>query len=83
MAMAISPNRRSSPARWRFLVGARYNVTFQRIYLDEANKWQTSTSFGRDDLPLVLKLADQCHSWIFEQAREERPREEQEEEVPY
>ena len=25
-----------------------------------------STSFGRDDLPLVAKIADQAHTWIFQ-----------------
>ena len=27
-------------------------------------------SFGRDDLPLVAKLADQAHSFIFERLAE-------------
>ena len=27
-----------------------------------------TTSFGRDDLPLVAKVADIAHSWIFAQA---------------
>jgi len=69
--------------------GTRYNVTFQRIYLDEQAVWQTSTSFGRDDLPLIEKLAARCHAWVFEQVRDERSVHEdhelapEEEEVPY
>lgn len=43
-----------------------YNVTFARSYLDEAKAWHDSDSFGRDDLPLVAKLADQAHTFIFE-----------------
>ena len=47
--------------------GARHNVTVTRLYKD-GDQWKDSTSFGRDDLPLVAKVADQAHSWIFEQA---------------
>ena len=47
--------------------GQRYNVTFSRLYKAD-DKWEQSTSFGRDDLPLVMKVADQAHNWIFEQA---------------
>lgn len=44
--------------------GARYNVTISRLYKD-GDQWKDSASFGRDDLPLVAKVADRCHSWIF------------------
>lgn len=44
--------------------GPRYNVTVMRLYKD-GNDWKDSTSFGRDDLPLVAKICDQAHSWIF------------------
>lgn len=47
--------------------GTRHNVTVTRIYKD-GEQWKDSTSFGRDYLPLVAKVADQAHSWIFEQA---------------
>jgi hypothetical protein len=42
-----------------------YNVTFSRGYTDEKGEWHDSDSFGRDDLPLVAKVADQAHSFIF------------------
>ena len=45
--------------------GTRHNVTFSRIFKTE-NGWETSTSFGRDALPLVEKVADLAHSWIYE-----------------
>lgn len=45
--------------------GARHRVTVTRIYKD-GQQWKDSNSFGRDDLPLVAKLVDQAHSWIFE-----------------
>jgi hypothetical protein len=50
----------------------RHNVTIMRIYKD-GNEWKTSESFGRDDLPLVAKVADMAHSWIFEHASDAEP----------
>jgi hypothetical protein len=47
--------------------GTRHNVTLSRLYKD-GDEWKDSTSFGRDDLPLVAKVADLAHSWIFAQA---------------
>jgi len=46
--------------------GIRHNVTFTRLY-KENEEWKDSDSFGRDDLPLVEKVADLAHTWIFEQ----------------
>ena len=48
--------------------GKRYNVTFTRLYKD-GEQWKDSQSFGRDDLPLLAKVADQVHTWIFEQSQ--------------
>lgn len=44
--------------------GTRYNVTVSRLYKD-GDKWKDSQSFGRDDLPIVAKVLDLCHSWIY------------------
>ena len=49
--------------------GTRHNVTFQRIYRDDEGQWNHSDSFGRDDLPLVAKVADLAHTWIFQQGQ--------------
>ena len=49
--------------------GVRHNVTILRIYRD-GEQWKTSDSFGRDDLPLVTKVADLAHSWIYEQSKQ-------------
>ena len=46
-------------------VGVRHNVTVSRLY-KEGEEWRNKDSFGRDDLPLVAKVVDQAHSWIFE-----------------
>ena len=42
-------------------------MTLSRLYKDGDN-WRDTTSFGRDDLPLLAKVADMAHSWIFQQA---------------
>ena len=46
--------------------GTFYNVTFQRSYKNGEN-WKDTESFGRDDLLVVAKLADEAHSWIYQQ----------------
>lgn len=47
--------------------GVWYNVTFARIYRDQGGAWQRADSFGKSDLPLLVKVADRCHDWMFEQ----------------
>ncbi len=43
-----------------------YNVTFARTYMDEDKKFHDTDSFGRDDLLLLSKLADQAHTFVCE-----------------
>lgn len=43
-----------------------YNVTFARTYMGEDKQLHDADSFGRDDLPLVAKLADRAHTFIFD-----------------
>jgi hypothetical protein len=62
--------------------GTRHNVTFSRLYKDASGAWKDSTSFGRDDLPLVAKVADAAHSWIFEEQSENHQQEEADDEEP-
>ena len=51
--------------------GVRYNVTFTRLYKDkEDGQWKSTDSFGRDDLLVLAKVADQAHSLIFQQSQE-------------
>jgi hypothetical protein len=42
-------------------------VQFQALYKDDEDKWQGSQSFTREDLPLLIKVADQVHSYLYEQ----------------
>ena len=44
--------------------GAPYNVNFSRGYRD-GDAWKDTQSFGRDDLPRVMKCADLAYEWIF------------------
>lgn len=49
--------------------GIRYNTTFTRVYRD-GEQWKNTESFGRDDLLLLAKAANDAHTWIHQQARE-------------
>src|SRR5262245_50564071 len=44
-----------------------HNVTFSRIYKDQAGQWARSESFGKNDLPLLAKVADRVHDWLYSQ----------------
>lgn len=46
--------------------GARYSVVLSKLY-KAAGRWQDTGHFGRDDLPLVSKVVDLAHAWIYEQ----------------
>jgi len=45
---------------------ARYNVTFSKRYRHAEGQWKTTQSFGRNDLLVLAKVADQAHSQIVE-----------------
>ena len=47
-----------------------HNVTFARTYMDESRNYRDTDSFGRDDLPLIAKLADFAHTFIFDRLAE-------------
>ena len=48
----------------------RHNTQLRRIYKD-GDEWKQSDSFGREDLPLVAKVADLAHTWIHQRAQDE------------
>ena len=50
--------------------GFRHNVQVRRIYKD-GEEWKQSDSFGREDLPLVAKVADMAHTWIHQRSQDE------------
>ncbi len=45
--------------------GPWYSTVISRLY-KEGNDWRQSESYGRDDLPLVMKVADLAHTWIHQ-----------------
>lgn len=45
--------------------GVFHDVTLSRIYKN-GDTWKSTERFSRDDLPLVVKVADMAHTWIFE-----------------
>ena len=47
--------------------GLWYSVRVGRLYKD-AEQWKTADSFHREDLPLVMKVADRVHTWLYENA---------------
>jgi hypothetical protein len=49
-----------------------YNATFARLFVDNSGNWAESTSFGRDDLLVLAKVADAAHTWICEQQQRDR-----------
>jgi hypothetical protein len=46
--------------------GVWYSVTATRLY-KEGDAWKASTSYGRDDLHLIARLAEMVEVWIFRQ----------------
>lgn len=52
--------------------GVRHNVTINRLYKD-GDTWKRSDSFGREDLPLMAKVADLAHTWIFQHGQTDGP----------
>ena len=55
---AIWENRNSSKDVW-------FAVTVSRLYRD-GDRWKNTSSFGRDDLPIVAKIMDMAYAWIYD-----------------
>ena len=70
-------------AIWQNQAGdrTRYNVTFSKSYRDAEGQWKTTHSFGRNDLLVLAKVADQAHSRIVELEQAEDSSD-QEDELP-
>ena len=43
-----------------------FNVTVSRAYKSDLG-WQDSTTFNRDDLPVVAKVMEMAYAWIWDQ----------------
>jgi hypothetical protein len=44
--------------------GTFHSVSFERRYRDAQGNWQSTHSYGADDLLALAKLADQAHTQI-------------------
>jgi hypothetical protein len=67
--------------------GTWYNVTLSRTYKD-GDEWKSSSSFGRDQLLTVAKVADLANSWIHDQSQSsasngDGAHDRNDEEIPY
>lgn len=56
----------------------RHNITLSRGYRDQNGEWKDIQSFGRDDVPRVIKCADLAYEWIFANAGNTAPSDPQE-----
>ena len=58
----------------------RFNTTIERLYRDDKGEWQSTSSFGRDELLIVAKVADlantKVHELITTEKKLNRPRNE-------
>jgi len=53
--------------------GTRYSVTLERLYRDpETGSWKSSSSFNRDDLLVLGKVADLAHTRIHQMQASDR-----------
>ena len=43
-----------------------FNVTVSRLYKD-GDQWRDTSTFRRDDLPIVAKVVDMAYAWIWGQ----------------
>ena len=68
-------------AIWQNQAGdrTRYNVTFSKSYRDADGQWKTTLSFGRNDLLVLSKVADQAHSRIVDLEQGEEAAEQEDE----
>lgn len=43
-----------------------FNVTVSRLYKD-GDQWKDTSTYRRDDLPIVAKVVDMAYAWIWGQ----------------
>ena len=67
-----SPDHRALGEENEVAGKTRYNFACSRIYCDADGQWNPTQIFGRNDLPVLGKVADRSHSRIFDQEAEEK-----------
>ena len=56
--------------------GTYCKATFSKLYKGKDNKWQDTTSFGREDLFLLAEVARQAALFLHQETRDEEGAEE-------
>ena len=51
--------------------GVRFSITINRLFKN-GDQWKESQRFGRDDLLLVAKVADEAHSWVCNESQRQK-----------
>ena len=46
--------------------GPKFTVSYQRVYKDKDDKWQTSGVFTSDGSLILAQVAQQCALWMFQ-----------------
>lgn len=49
-----------------------HKFTIQKIYRDDHGAWKTTTSYGREDAPIIRLLTDRAWEWILDREEQER-----------
>jgi len=50
--------------------GTHHSIVITRLFKN-GDQWKESSRFGRDDLLVLAKVADEAHSWIYSRANEQ------------
>lgn len=48
--------------------GPLFHITVSRLYRDRDDRWASSSSFGREDVPLLVKVLEDAHTWTYLQS---------------
>ena len=48
--------------------GSYYSASFHTLYRDSEGSWRRSSSFGREDLLLLAKIANEVHTYMVLQS---------------
>ena len=69
---AIWENAATTPER-----RPRTSVTVNKLYRTNSGGWETTTSFDRDDLPVLMKVLDKVYEQLLQPAPQKEVNDEQ------
>ena len=50
--------------------GIRSSVTVARLWKDDQDNWKESSSFGREELPLVQHVLERAYEWLYDRPKD-------------